>query len=214
MRFKNQLIVAALFLVLGAVGVLMNSRQAAAQGPNDGLAVRIVNPVPVPITGSTTITGTVGAAQSGVWNVGITGQPLSVRNIDEPGRTPYQETLRVSGGKNCGSVVCGPEFVFSPVPAGKRLFITDVSVSFVVSAGANVFIGDLEQISLNHTSVFLPFTRQGPYVPGTEQWITNQHVNYFVDQTVSPVVFAHVDTAHLSNEDSFATIAGYYVPRP
>src|SRR5689334_21123367 len=103
---KNHVIVAALFVALGAVGVLMNSRQAAAQGPADGLAVRIVNPVPVPTTGSSTITGNVAVTQSGVWNVGITGQPLNIRNIDEPGRAPYQE-MASSPGISCGTVLCG-----------------------------------------------------------------------------------------------------------
>src|SRR5215471_3144867 len=69
------LIGATVFGVLVAIGVPLSSTRAEAQGPPDGLAVRIVNPVPVPVTGTSTVSGTVSAAQSGVWNVGITGTP-------------------------------------------------------------------------------------------------------------------------------------------
>jgi hypothetical protein len=72
-RFKNHLIAAAVLSVLAIVGTIMNSHQAKAQGPPNGLAVNIVNPVPLPVTGSTSVSGTVAATQSGTWNVGITG---------------------------------------------------------------------------------------------------------------------------------------------
>ena len=65
-RFKNHLIAAAVLSMLAIIGTIMNSHQAAAQppGPPGGLAVNIVNPVPVPVTGSinSTVTGTVGLA--------------------------------------------------------------------------------------------------------------------------------------------------------
>jgi hypothetical protein len=73
LRFKNHLIAAALFVILAAIGTLMNSKQVAAQGPPDGLAVRIVNPLPVPTQGTSTVTGTVAATQSGTWKVGVNG---------------------------------------------------------------------------------------------------------------------------------------------
>src|SRR5215471_17367047 len=65
-RFKNRLIVGAVFALLVTIGSLMNLHQAAAQGPPTGLAVNIVNPVPVPvsITGSNGITGTVQVANT------------------------------------------------------------------------------------------------------------------------------------------------------
>jgi hypothetical protein len=99
-RFKNHLITAAVLSVLAVVGTIMNSHQAEAQGPPGGMSVNIVNPSPVPVTGSTTVSGTVAATQSGSWNVGITGTPkvnvtnsatapvLSL-NVNDPGRTPY-----------------------------------------------------------------------------------------------------------------------------
>src|SRR5215467_15729029 len=80
-RFKNHLIAAAMLSVLAIVGTIMNSHQVAAQGPPDGLAVRIVNPIPVPVTGSLGVNGTVPVTGS----VSITGnsaaQPLFVRDV-------------------------------------------------------------------------------------------------------------------------------------
>src|SRR5262245_3496758 len=73
-RLKNHLILAASVGLLAVVGTLMNLQQnASAQGPPNGLGVRIVNPLPVPTTG--TISGNVAVTQSGTWNVGILGSP-------------------------------------------------------------------------------------------------------------------------------------------
>src|SRR5215467_10429922 len=98
--------------MLAIIGTIMNSHQAAAQppGPTGGLAVNIVNPVPVPVTGSTTVSGTVAATQSGAWNVGITGQPIAFKNVDEPGRRPYQEALQLPGATGCLTFFCTTSF--------------------------------------------------------------------------------------------------------
>jgi hypothetical protein len=51
---------------------MTGSRQAMAQNPNQGSApVTIVNPLPLPVTGS--VSGSVSATQSGTWNLGING---------------------------------------------------------------------------------------------------------------------------------------------
>jgi hypothetical protein len=85
-RFKNHLIAVAVLSVLAIVGTVMSSHQAVAQGPADGLAVKIVSPVPVPVTGLTTVSGTVAATQSGQWNVGISGTPNV--NVTNPAIAP------------------------------------------------------------------------------------------------------------------------------
>src|SRR5215831_20547904 len=90
---RNKLIAFAALVVLAAVGSLMNSHQAAAQqGPPTGLAVNIVNPLPVPVTGSTTVSGTVGATQSGNWNVGILGTP-AVTVANNTAASPFSKEL-------------------------------------------------------------------------------------------------------------------------
>jgi hypothetical protein len=81
---KHTLIVLAALGGLAAVGSLMNSRQVAAQGRPGSMAVNIVNPLPVPVSGSTTVSGTVAATQSGAWNVGIAGTPTVNANVAFP----------------------------------------------------------------------------------------------------------------------------------
>jgi len=57
---RNKLIAIAVLAILAVVGSLMYSLKAIAQGPPDGLAVRIVQPLPVPTTGSASVSGNVG----------------------------------------------------------------------------------------------------------------------------------------------------------
>ena len=185
-------------------------------GPSDGLNVNVVNTPanPVPVTGSTTVSGSVSATQSGTWTVGISGQPIAIKN----GRTPYQEQRSASGGSGCGTVVCGPTFTFSPVPSGKQLVITAVSVTFAVLSGASVFGAELNATGggMADVTFTIPMIRQAAtFEPGTELWITSpQQTTFYVGAGQTPLVFANVDTPHLSNERSFATLVGYYEPAP
>ena len=68
--------------VLAAIGGTMNTKRAMAQtGSPRSAPVHLVSPLPVPITGATSVSGTVAADQSGPWNVGITGTPnINVAN--------------------------------------------------------------------------------------------------------------------------------------
>ena len=86
---KNHLIVPGVFVVFALLLAvnLATSRQAIAQDPTRSAPVTIVSPFPLPVTGSTTVSGNVAATQSGSWNVGInntTSAPALVRNVPEP----------------------------------------------------------------------------------------------------------------------------------
>jgi hypothetical protein len=84
--------------VLALTFVIVNVN--APQGHGAGSApVTVVN-TPLPVTGTTTVSGTVNATQSGAWNVGITGTPmvsvtnankslLLVRDVDNPALQPF-----------------------------------------------------------------------------------------------------------------------------
>jgi hypothetical protein len=104
-RIKNHLIAAAVLSVLALIGTIMNSHQAAAQGPPNGLAVNIVNPVPVPVSG----------------NVGITGNsaanPLIVEDRIEP--VSFFTSCNTSGDSCTGNPYT--------VPPGKLLIIEYLS---------------------------------------------------------------------------------------
>jgi hypothetical protein len=76
-RFKSHLITAAAVVTLAVIGTIMNSNQSVVQGAG-GPTVTIDAaqlPLPVAISGTPSVnianTPSVKAAQSGVWNVGI-----------------------------------------------------------------------------------------------------------------------------------------------
>jgi len=133
-RFKNQLIATAVLSVLAVIGTIMNSHQAAAQqGPPTGLAVNIVNPLPVPVTGSTTVSGTVGATQSGNWNVGILGTP-AVTVANNTAASPFSKELCLGITSYCHPSVTDP---FHPDPSPPVL-PDSFTVPSVTSTGASV----------------------------------------------------------------------------
>lgn len=98
-RFKKELMAAAVLVLLGVIVATMNSCQGvAAQGPTSGTSVNIVNPLPVPVTGSLGITGTP--------NVQVTNPataPVLVLNVNDlngftigvPSQGPYYGNIVV-----------------------------------------------------------------------------------------------------------------------
>jgi hypothetical protein len=129
-RFKNRLVVVLLFAVVAVAVTLLNFRQAAAQTtppPGGGSApVTIVNPIPLPVT------GTVGFASGSSINVSNPAtSPVFVRDVDQRDRHPYQDTVSfIQDASTCPSnFVC--TVTFKPVPAGYRLVITYVSAHFI-----------------------------------------------------------------------------------
>jgi hypothetical protein len=91
--------------------------------------------MPVSVTGSTTVSGSVAASQSGVWNVGINGT-ASVKDVDQKDRHPFQQTVyfNMTGGLNNSTN-------FNKVPAGQRLVITYVSAEFGLAPGGGLSCG-------------------------------------------------------------------------
>jgi hypothetical protein len=49
MRMKHKMIALGAVVMLGGMGILMNPSKAVGQGPPGGLAVNLVNPLPVPV---------------------------------------------------------------------------------------------------------------------------------------------------------------------
>jgi hypothetical protein len=88
---RTKYIVTTAALVIVAALVLTGLKPARAQAPHPPpvWSVDIVSPLPLPVTGSSVVSGEVAATQSGPWNVGITGT-VSVKDVDERGRNPYR----------------------------------------------------------------------------------------------------------------------------
>jgi hypothetical protein len=193
-RFKNHLIAGAVLSVLAVIGTIMNSHQAAAQGPPNGLAVNIVNPVPVPVTGSLGITGTPKVT------IDSTQLPLSVMDADSPSRHAFQLKLDES------------QFSFK-VPPDKRLTIETVSASchtdppstpqnnfptyIATTAGGN-FITFPILTFFNSTSPSL----------GTDYWGNATAVRIYADPGTEIDAFTGRNGSHCAVD-----ISGYMIPR-
>jgi hypothetical protein len=205
-KFRQYAIGGLIFAGIYGIGALMNSSPVAAQapGPLDGLAVRIVNPLPVPVAGSTTVTGNVNASQSGTWNVGITGTP-TVQDRDSQARNFYQNVV----SNSCTGTPC--VVAFPAVPAGKRLIVQQVSAVVAFnSAGAGAPV----QIELRGANVFqfLPITPAPANFPGETQYLAHAGVLAAYDSGQNPDVDVFVPNN--SSYTALASISGYMIDIP
>ena len=116
------------FCIACALAVLCPTLALGAPQAPPSAPVTVVNTTanPVPITGSTTVSGTIAATQSGTWTVQVVNPnaaPVQTINVDKDGRIPYQ-TMRegtfCTDNNHCA--------VFFPtVPANHRLVVRDLS---------------------------------------------------------------------------------------
>jgi len=126
---KNYRVLLTVMVLLALVNLagLRKSGQVIAQNQNQPDPVHIVSPLPLPVTGNTTVSGSVAATQSGNWNVGISGNsatnPLFTRDVDNPARQPVQiELCTFDGAFSCGSI-----FSSYQVSSTRRLVVEYVS---------------------------------------------------------------------------------------
>lgn len=150
---ENPRSIGALTLVLAvAAATIPLSRPTQAQ--QGSAPVTVVNtPLPVSLTGTGNISGSVNAAQSGAWNVGVTSlpsvqlaagttvgitgglsntaaTPLFVRDVDEPGRNAHVVHVCQSTISPCGGVT---------VPVGNRYVIEQVAGECQVGTGSTIY---------------------------------------------------------------------------
>jgi hypothetical protein len=141
-RLRNKLIVLAAVGILAVVGSLMNSRRANAQSGSLRVTIGAPLPVPVSITGSSTISGTVGLASGASVRVNNTvTDPVRVSNVNDAIQ-PFQASNFCSGTAGTG----GCAVTIFTVPAGKRAVVEyyNGSANFAnVAAAGQVFLVDL-----------------------------------------------------------------------
>lgn len=122
-------LIAPVVLVVLA-GLLLIDRPLEGQGKSQQPSpVTIAGPLPVPTTGTSTVSGNVTASQGGSWTVGITGTPnINVLNWPSSGGVESSgepvNYMLTCGPTNWSG--CGP--VYYDVPAGKRLIIEYLSL--------------------------------------------------------------------------------------
>jgi hypothetical protein len=202
--------------VLAVIGVLISSHQTHAQGRGGGPTVTI-DPaqLPLPVTGNSTVSGTVSATQSGPWNVGISGNsvanPLQIRDVDRPGNQPAM------GGDQCiaSGSRCNFDSLYT-VPAGKRLVVEYASASGLLPAGQHFscFFFPHEGTNFGQIALSLPSspasTSSGTVVP---EAVTAQAMRFYADQSTT------LDAGCSRDSDSGAAVfdlhfSGYLVNVP
>lgn len=128
-------------------------------------------------------------------------KPALVKDIDQPGRTIYQETIVL----NCSTSCSGQ---FSAVPAGKRLVVTWVSAIYTLSTSGLVSYGSLARNDMSGVTVFLP---PSPVPWAAPEMIINTPTLMYVDAGSSALLsISGVATV----QSATATLVGYYISVP
>jgi len=179
-KASNGIITASILGVLAFAGTIMSSHRAAAQGPENGLAVRIVHPVPVPVTGS----------------LGISGTPTATLGAPLP--LPVTQTAKQPVQVEAGGAISGPaNFVLYVVPIGKRLVLEHFSSETAVAAGITVnryILGIAPDPNSPGVSTFSEFVAPafsspcGTCAPGQVEVVASQPIRMYVDAGKALVV--------------------------
>ena len=158
---KRSLITLTGLLVLAALGSMFPSKysgSATAQGPS-GPEVRIAGPLPLPVTGTSTVSGTVAATQSGTWNVGVAGNvnagqsgPWNVGitgtptfNVNNPATVNLPAGVSVLGGAKA-TLSVNVNDAYQPIQRWVAGTITSTAISstpatlYVVPAGKRLVV--------------------------------------------------------------------------
>ena len=117
---------------------LLPPARAAAQSGRPSTPVTIVNPDPLPVSGTFTLNG-----EGAVTITNSAANPVLIRDVDRTASVPFSQTFVISttvcGCTNC----CFPESAL--VPAGQRLVIEHVSGFFGLSGAGNMGPVTLQQ---------------------------------------------------------------------
>lgn len=121
--------------VVAAAVTMTTPSSLSAQGTPARPEVTIAGPIPLPVTGSATVSGTVALAPGS--QVTVVNEVTVVSSAD---RNPYQQIKQTAfGSALCGNAIPSQCIVtFSPVPAGKRLVAQYISASIAVDAGTAI----------------------------------------------------------------------------
>jgi hypothetical protein len=125
-KFKERMVVGAIVVALGMIGMFMSAHQVTATTPPPaGPSVTILGPLPLPVS----INGDVSLTPGG--SIQITNPasaPVLVRDVDAGSSEPFQATgvIGFSAG-HAGTF-------FATVPAHKRLVIEHAALSVLANA--------------------------------------------------------------------------------
>ncbi len=133
-----------------------------------------------------------------------------VKNVDQPGRTPYQQSVEFDPAS--GSFTRFYLVTFPAVPAGKRLVVEHVSAMIGVTAGGQpdfLAFGDFYTLNTNNIALVNPVwtsksTAVGPY------WMADRDVLVYYEPGVTPKIKIGSST-DFSHANSILNVHGYLI---
>jgi len=202
---------------LGIVAIALGLFSTHPAGAAGSAPVTVTN-TPLPVQ------GTVGAAQSGAWNVGISGtpsvnvsslpavqfngaqpvafsnaeaNPVFTRDADNPGRHSYvgRFTCRIPSGQ----AFCDAALLPAP-PAGKVLIIETIAVEAAVPSG--------NRPTIQLLAMFLPMEFAFTYLNGNDQFVGLHAARMYISSGAG-VSFEFQNTSGASSGSASGTVFGY-----
>ncbi len=216
---RNNIYIAVAFVFL--IGAFwLTSLNTTHGAPPPDKEVKVINttaePVPTVAQGTTAVSGTLQAQQSGAWNVGIVGMPvvkvgsdaanpIYVRDVDGA-KQPFQQEVEVTlepgmTAQNGGIVV----------PVGKLMVIEQVSATAAPPAGQRFLFSLLTHVAPDLTlrQNFLQATHEtvGP----STYYLVSQSVRIYAD---TPSAAVRVD--RIATTDTVTVtfvVSGYFIDK-
>ncbi len=115
-------------------------------------------------------------------------RPAYTKNVDEPGRMPYQNTVNISGITfgNCSNVLCA--VAFPTVPTGKRLVVEHVSVNMICSGSIDDFkMKSLTLARSDNTGSRLDIAPTG-VAPDVRNIIIDKRIRFYFEPGLTPLL--------------------------
>ncbi len=133
-----------------------------------------------------------------------------IKNVDEPGRAPYQQSIEFDPAS--GSFTRFYLVSFPAVPAGKRLVVQHVSAMIGVTAGGQpdfLAFGDFYTLNTNNFALVNPpwtskSTAVGPY------WMADRDVLVYYEPGSTPKIKIGSST-DFSHANSILNVHGYLI---
>ncbi len=220
MKVRNVLVVLGVLVLAAILSALISRPLGAQSGTSSSTStgsapVTIVSPLPVPVSGSTTVSGSVAATQSGTWNVGISGNsataPLLVRDVDNPARNRFVHDFSCT--IVVGATLCEDNM---DVPSGVELVIESVSAFAALPSGTRPLVqlifntGAGSQQTGHSFTLPLSFVASFSSFSNPDRYGVTQPLRAYVDG--GQTVFFIAQQAGGSGGGTFsATVTGYFV---
>jgi hypothetical protein len=124
-------------------------------------------------------------------------RPAYVKNVDEPGRVPYQQMVEFSIAAPTCPVTSFCIVSFNAVPAGKRLVVEHLSMLIGVAGGGQpnlLAFGDQFSTNTGNVAIVPPRFTPGVPVSGVVFWSLNEPVRVYYEAGQVPKVKVNAST--------------------